>query len=180
MDKVAILMSTYNGAKYLREQIDSILFQKGVEVTLYIRDDGSSDGTIDIVKEYAQKYQNIIWTMGKNVGVGNSFMQLIYDCPDDYDYYAFSDQDDIWLEDKLKVAIDSIKQRDTPALYASNQMLVDENGTQISLRYPNDYDMQNSVEAQFQINRISGCTFVFNKVLKKYYLNQPEGLLKNF
>ena len=65
MDKVAILMSTYNGAKYLREQIDSILFQKGVEVTLYIRDDGSSDGTIDIVKEYAQKYQNIIWTMGK-------------------------------------------------------------------------------------------------------------------
>lgn len=172
MDKVAILMSTYNGAKYLREQIDSILFQKGVEVTLYIRDDGSSDGTIDIVKEYAQKYQNIIWTMGKNVGVGNSFMQLIYDCPDDYDYYAFSDQDDIWLEDKLKVAIDSIKQRDTPALYASNQMLVDENGTQISLRYPKDYDMQNSVEAQFQINRISGCTFVFNKVLKKV-LSEP-------
>lgn len=110
--------------------------------------------------------------MGKNVGVGNSFMQLIYDCPDDYDYYAFSDQDDIWLEDKLKVAIDSIKQRDTPALYASNQMLVDENGTQISLRYPNDYDMQNSVEAQFQINRISGCTFVFNKVLKKV-LSEP-------
>lgn len=172
MDKVAILMSTYNGEKYLREQIDSILFQKGVEVTLYIRDDGSSDGTIDIVKKYAQKYQNIIWTIGKNVGVGNSFMQLIYDCPDDFDYYAFSDQDDIWLEDKLKVAIDNIKPKDRPALYASNQMLVDENGSQISLRYPKDYDMQNSVEAQFQINRISGCTFVFNKMLKKV-LSEP-------
>ena len=61
MDKVAILMSTYNGEKYLREQIDSILFQKGVEVTLYIRDDGSSDGTIDIVK----KYQPIT---GKEIG----------------------------------------------------------------------------------------------------------------
>ena len=182
MDKVAILMSTYNGERYLSEQIDSILSQEGVEVTLYIRDDGSSDGTIGIVKEYAQNYQNIILTIGKNIGVGNSFMQLVYDCSDDFDYYAFSDQDDIWLKDKLKVAIDSIKQKNMPALYASNQMLVDENGKQISLRYPKDYDMQNPLEAQFQINRISGCTFVFNKELKTV-LSEPvrrptKGLLR--
>lgn len=165
-------MSTYNGSRYLSEQIDSILCQEGADVTLYIRDDGSSDQTIDIIKKYAKKYQNIILTTGQNVGVGNSFMQLVYDCPDDFDYYAFSDQDDIWLKEKLKVAIDNIKQKDTPTLYASNQMLVDENGKQISLRYSKDYAMQNCLEAQFQINRISGCTFVFNKVLKKI-LSEP-------
>lgn len=151
MYKVAILMSTYNGSRYLSEQIDSILCQEGADVTLYIRDDGSSDQTIDIIKKYAKKYQNIILTTGQNVGVGNSFMQLVYDCPDDFDYYAFSDQDDIWLKEKLKVAIDNIKQKDTPTLYASNQMLVDENGKQISLRYSKDYAMQNCLEAQFQI-----------------------------
>ena len=103
MDKVAILMSTYNGEKYLDEQIGSILAQEGVDVTLYIRDDGSSDRTAEIIKYYCKRYHNVSFTQGENLGVGNSFMQLVYDAKDVYDYYAFADQDDIWLRDKLSV-----------------------------------------------------------------------------
>lgn len=88
MHKVAVLMSTFNGDKYLREQIDSILAQEGVDLTLFIRDDGSSDCTIDIVREYLAREDNIVFCRGKNVGVGNSFMKLLYNCPDDYDYSA--------------------------------------------------------------------------------------------
>lgn len=78
MSSVAVLMSTYNGEKYLKEQIDSILAQKDVDVTLFIRDDGSSDNTIGICKEYVEKHKNIVLKTGENIGVGNSFMQLVY------------------------------------------------------------------------------------------------------
>ena len=101
--KVAILLATYNGEKYLREQIDSILKQNGVDLTLYVRDDGSTDGTIDLLKEYVVNTKAVKLDIGKNLGVGNSFMQLLYDCPNDFDFYAFSDQDDIWDENKLYV-----------------------------------------------------------------------------
>lgn len=166
MYRVAVLMSTYNGEKYLREQIDSILAQEGVAVTLYVRDDGSSDGTIGILEDYSRECKNINLTKGQNMGVGNSFMQLVYDTSDDFDYYAFSDQDDIWLKEKLKVAIRNIDRRQGPILYASNQMLVDKAGNRISLRYPEHFEMPVSLENEYHSNMISGCTFVFNKNLK--------------
>lgn len=94
--KVIVLMSTYNGEKYLKEQIDSILNQVKVEVFLMIRDDGSSDNTIAILKEYERQNRNIKIIKGKNIGVGNSFMQLLYNSAE-AEYYAFADQDDVWV-----------------------------------------------------------------------------------
>ena len=67
MDKVAILLSTYNGERYLREQIDSILNQKNVDVDLYVRDDGSHDRTIELLKDYAEANTRIYAQYGKNV-----------------------------------------------------------------------------------------------------------------
>lgn len=96
MYKVAVLLSTYNGSKYIKEQIDSILSQEGVNIDIYIRDDESTDETVNIIYEY--KSNNIFLTEGKNIGVGNSFMELLYSVPEIYDYYAFADQDDIWSE----------------------------------------------------------------------------------
>ena len=97
--QVAVLMSTYNGEKYIRDQIDSILSQIKVNVTLFIRDDGSTDSTVKIITQYTEKYSNIKFWVGENIGVGNSFMQLLYSLTDEFDYYAFSDQDDIWLNE---------------------------------------------------------------------------------
>ena len=94
-------MSTYNGEKYLSQQIDSILNQKEIDVHLFIRDDGSYDNTWKLLEEYKQKYEKINIISAKNVGVGNSFMNLLYSVPNIYDYYAFSDQDDIWEPNKI-------------------------------------------------------------------------------
>lgn len=167
MNTVAILMSTYNGEKYLKEQIDSILTQKDVDITLIIRDDGSSDRTVEIIEEYLKEHFNIKLIKGENIGVGNSFMQLVYDTEDSFDYYAFSDQDDIWNENKISIAIKELKKHETALLYASNQELIGKKGESLGLRYPKDYIMHVELESEFQTNEISGCTFVFCKQLKK-------------
>ena len=93
--KVAVMMSTYNGELYIEEQIESILQQPGVDVFLYIRDDGSSDGTLRILQKYSST-DKVHIQYGKHIGIGNSFMELLWSLPDTYDYYSFSDQDDIW------------------------------------------------------------------------------------
>lgn len=165
MYKVAVLMSTYNGEKYLKDQMDSILTQKGVELTLYIRDDGSSDKTIDIVKECQKNNPNIKLDVGQNLGVGNSFMQLVYDVPDNYDYYAFADQDDVWLPEKMKKAIEKIKDCVKPALYCSNQILVDGTLNRIGMRYNSVPDI--SYQQIMCQNKITGCTTLWNKKLQK-------------
>lgn len=164
MHKAAVLLSTYNGERYLREQLDSILAQTGVELTLYIRDDGSSDRTVEIIEEYQKEHSCLVFSGGDNLGVGNSFMQLVYDAPDDFDYYAFSDQDDIWLENKLIKAIETIKDRKGPVLYTSNQLLVDGRGNEIAMRHRTAPDT-----SYMQIlcsNLLSGCTMVWNRPLQ--------------
>ena len=103
---VTVLMSTYNGERFLKEQLDSILQQQDVDVRLCVRDDGSTDGTMDILLEYADAIE---LTIGNNFGVGNSFMSMVYSANLESDYYAFSDQDDIWMPDKLISAVDELK-----------------------------------------------------------------------
>lgn len=162
MNSIAVIMSTYNGENYLKEQIESILLQEGVLVNLYIRDDGSKDHTVEIIKEYQEDNSNIQLIEGRNIGVGNSFMELLYTIPDKYDYYAFSDQDDIWEKDKLARAVLCLKQSGA-TLYASNQNCVDDNGKTLYLRYNENKEIHLTPLAIMSQNHISGCTFVFPK-----------------
>ena len=107
---VAVLMSTYNGEKYIKEQLDSIFNQKEVYVTLYVRDDGSTDNTLEIIKAYHNDI--ILLPFDENKGPGLSFMTLLYhvmSLSTQYDYYAFADQDDIWMDVKLNKAIQQIQ-----------------------------------------------------------------------
>ena len=94
MDKVCVMMSTYNGERFLPEQLDSLLGQQGVETEIYIRDDGSADSTRDIIEKYMRKHANIHFTEGRNIGPGRSFWELLR-YVSEYDYYAFCDQDDV-------------------------------------------------------------------------------------
>lgn len=161
MYNVAVLMSTYNGEKYLSEQIDSILAQKDVNIDLYIRDDGSSDKTIDIISSYKSKYSNITLFKEKNIGVGNSFMELLYKVPNTYDYYAISDQDDIWLDNKILSAI-NILNHSNYKLYASNQTLIDKFNNYLRIRYTDTENVHlKPIEILFS-NKLAGCTMVFN------------------
>lgn len=100
---VTVLMSTYDGENFLRDQIESILNQEDVYVHLIVRDDGSKDRTINILEEY-QSRGKLEWYSGKNLGSARSFLNLVSKSPDN-EYYAFSDQDDVWFSKKLKRAI---------------------------------------------------------------------------
>lgn len=125
MHTITVLMSSYNGEKYISEQIDSILHQENCNVNLIVRDDGSSDNTCEILEQY-QKNNLLTWySDGENLRPAHSFLRLLANAPDS-DYYAFADQDDYWMTDKLDHAIKAIGNRsDIPMIYYANSELVD-------------------------------------------------------
>lgn len=166
MPTVAVLMSTYNGEKYLRGQLDSIFNQESVQVKLFVRDDGSIDNTVGILKQYAQKFPVEIVLDGENVRPGESFMRLVYTYAyaPGIKYYAFADQDDIWFPEKLSVAIAVIEESDVdiPTLYGANQYIyIDGENKGVRHKGPQRVDLISHMTK----NTIAGCTFVFNKAL---------------
>lgn len=182
MSTVAVLMSTYNGERFLKEQIDSILNQSGVSVELFIRDDGSKDSTLQLLETYASNHNNIHLFIEQNVGVGNSFMNLLYSVGGEYDYYSFADQDDIWEENKLIEAVSMLAQSDK-VLYASNQECVDKEGNSLGLRYDANSEIHLAPIAILEKNTLAGCTMVFKRSLYEIITDEKrrpsEELLRN-
>lgn len=133
MKRVQILLSAYNGEAYVREQLDSILrLRNADEVSVLIRDDGSTDATPAILAEYEQSHGfRVIY--GENVGVNRSFQALFEAADDGCEYFAYCDQDDVWLPEKLTRAVTMLESVDpqTPALYATRSYLTDRSGTVI-------------------------------------------------
>lgn len=124
MKKVQILLSTYQGEQFLEEQIESLLAQTWKNIEILVRDDGSQDGTREILRNYSEKYKNILFYEGKNIGVTKSFFELLKKST--AEYVAFCDQDDMWLNNKIESAILKLEQETGPALYCSNKILVDD------------------------------------------------------
>lgn len=116
MKKVLVLMSTYNGEKWLKEQIDSILASREVKVDILVRDDGSSDNTLSILNLYKNN-NRLNYYVGENIGPAQSFRDLVDRCEFGYDAYAYADQDDIWSEKKLFYATEALEKTDTPYLW---------------------------------------------------------------
>lgn len=140
MDKrVAILLCTYNGSKFIRKQLDSITNQTHQNWVIFASDDGSTDGTLEIIHEYQRNYgeDKIVLLRGPNKGFARNFISALENCGDDFDYYAFSDQDDEWVENKLSHALDYLAQNpQTPSVYCGRTILTDEKGKLLaSLRY---------------------------------------------
>jgi glycosyltransferase involved in cell wall biosynthesis len=125
--KVAVLLSTYNGEAFLEAQLDSLLAQEGVSLEVFARDDGSSDGTLAILARHAAHWPALASAMaGANLGPAGSFLALLSAAPDGFDAYAFCDQDDVWLPDKLAFATAALAEAgERPALYCSAVMCVD-------------------------------------------------------
>ncbi|MGH7022175.1 MAG: glycosyltransferase family 2 protein [Caulobacteraceae bacterium] len=126
--RIAVLLSTYNGENLLRAQLDSLLDQRGVGVELFVRDDGSSDATREILNGYAGHWPRLAdVASGPNLGPAMSFLELLALVPDGFDGYAFCDQDDVWPPDKLERAARRLA--DLPAgqagLYCARVMCVD-------------------------------------------------------
>ena len=168
MEKVAVIMSTYNGGHYLREQIDSILKQKNVDPILFVRDDGSKDHTVEILEDYSNTYDNVIFQNRygiKNLGVKESFLTLLQWVLENYpeiDILSFADQDDYWEEQKLVEGIKFYKKEKTKWLYFSNKTIVDEN---LKFLYNEHLVYYFDVLEIFWGSQASGCTMLFNRML---------------
>ena len=163
MKTVRVYLSTYNGEKYLRTQLDSILNQKNINVDLLIRDDGSRDNTVAIIKEYCKSNNNIELIVGQNEGSWDSFLDLIFGDKNyrKYDYFALADQDDRWHDDKLICAVEQLQtKQDQPALYYSRKILVD--GDLQPLPISDEYTELNGLGTSLLETRAFGCTMVFN------------------
>jgi len=162
-------MSTYNGIKFLKAQIDSILNQNEVDINLIIRDDGSSDGTIELLDYYSENDQRItILPSKQNLGPACSFMELLYSSVD-AEYYAFSDQDDIWNLNKLVHGVKMIDNIAVPCLYCSNQTIYIDNVDQGDRFTENpSLGLVNAICG----NMVSGCTFIINKKLRDILINE--------
>jgi rhamnosyltransferase len=161
MEKVIVLLSTYNGGAYLVEQLYSLSAQCDVDVEIIVRDDGSTDETVNILNEW-QSRGALRWYSGENLGSAGSFMDLLYNAPD-ADYYAFCDQDDVWFPDKLQRAVRMLKEdgnENAPTLYFSAQTLVDSDKNIIGYNIP---ERLFTFGESILRNPASGCTMVFGR-----------------
>lgn len=170
---ISVLMSTYNGEKYLKEQLDSIINQKlpeDLQLKIVVRDDGSSDGTMDILEEYRKNYPDILsYYSDVNLRPEKSFWHLTTHCPQS-DYYAYADQDDFWYPDKLSRAVATLRaeeNRDIPLMYCSNVMVAD---AQLKPVAAMNSSVKNTDFASVLIYNVStGCTIVFNDCAREEF-----------
>ena len=168
-------MTTYNGERYLQEQLDSLYSQQDVEVHILVRDDGSKDLTKQILDGNSMSH-SLNWYQGEHKNVAKSFFELMQKAVEkDYLFYAFCDQDDVWDIDKLKIAIDRIKDEKGPALYYAGQRLVDGNLNFIENHKLNE---RRSLKTRFVLSDFAGCTGVFNKsLLSEVVKFEPDFML---
>ena len=159
-----VLMSTYNGRKFIKEQLDSIRDQKEcVDIEVFIRDDGSSDNTINLINNYSnQCTMKISVYQGDNRGPSGSFLELIRKAPV-ADYYTFCDQDDVWMPGKIASAEKALAPFSSPALWISNYDVTDEKLNVIEERALIEPE-KDPLKALFY-NNVPGCTMVFNRSL---------------
>lgn len=126
--RVAVLLSTYNGADFIEAQLESLVAQESVALEVFVRDDGSTDATRRILVKYASVWPALGEPLGgANLGPAASFLELLRRSPDGFDYYAFCDQDDVWLPGKLARASRLLEENAVgrPALYCSRVFCVD-------------------------------------------------------
>lgn len=173
--RVLVLLSSYNGEQFIKEQIFSILSQQDVEVSILIRDDGSRDSTLRTVEEIDDKRIKVY--EGKNLGAAFSFYDLLRIAAEEYphfNYYAFSDQDDIWLDDKIISAIRALEDNNCELYCGSVDAFRGNNLKEHTVFRSVKYSM---VETMLR-NSTPGCTMVFTKVLIDTILRYKPSFLE--
>lgn len=178
MEKVDILLATYNGKQYLREQLNSILSQSYSNFRLLISDDLSTDGTREILAEYVEKDKRIIiFNQEKNLGVVKNFEFLLKKVENKY--YMFSDQDDIWKENKIEKSIQTLEETNSDLVYTDLEV-VDEN---LNVTYESYWKLKgiynkikkyNNFESLYLNNFVTGCTILSKKEFIKEVLPLPN------
>ncbi|MGA3512845.1 glycosyltransferase family 2 protein [Lactiplantibacillus plantarum] len=182
MSKVTILLSTYNGEKYLSELLKSLIQQTYKDWICYIHDDGSSDGTVSILHQFSERYIEHfkILDYPSTGGAKENFISLLnYPTTD---YIMFCDQDDVWLPTKIKVTLDKMKniehsKTQVPTVIFTDLKVVDKNLNTIADSYfsyehrdPNKIELKNLL----QKNIAAGCTMMINKRMLKLAIQNVQ------
>lgn len=180
---VAILLSTYNSGCYLADQIKSIFSQTYKNWKLYIRDDGSTDGTVNLIEKYANQDDRIEFINSnsiKNIGVIKSFFYLLN--RSDADFYMFCDQDDVWLNNKVEISVKAILEKgqpEIPVLVHTDLKVVDKDLNVISNSFIKRQRLKktNKLSNLLVQNNVTGCTVLINNKLKKLLATIPNGVM---
>ncbi|GFH40995.1 glycosyltransferase family 2 protein [Lactococcus insecticola] len=185
--KVNILMSTFNGARFLAEQIESIQKQTFGDWQLLIRDDGSSDETLDIIAKFARDDKRIRLVnpnaaSRENLGVIKSFYTLVK--LERADYYFFSDQDDVWLSDKLETMLSEAQKHDqkTPLMLYMDLTVVDQNLNVItpSMIRTQSHHANTTLLAELTENTVTGGVSVINHALASKWLSADNIIMHDW
>lgn len=178
MEKVDILLATYNGEKYLEAQLDSILSQSYSNFRLLISDDSSEDTTREILQKYKEKDDRIeLFFQEKNLGVVKNFEFLLNKVENKF--YMLSDQDDIWKKDKIEKSLNKIEETGAGLVY-SDLEVVDEN---LNVIYKSYWRLKgftkrankfNTFESFYLNNYVTGCTIISRKEFIKDFLPLPN------
>lgn len=178
MEKVDILLATYNGEKYLSEQIESILNQTYSNFRLIISDDCSTDNTKQIIKEYEKKDKRIeSFFQTENLGVIGNFEFLLKKVKNKY--FMFSDQDDIWKKEKIEKSFKKIEETNAELVYTDLEV-VDSN---LNVTYESYWKLKgiyhkikkyNNFESLYLNNFVTGCTVIAKKELINQILPLPK------
>lgn len=177
MNKIAVLLSAYNGNDYIEQQIESIYGQTYDQFELFIRDDGSNIDFLEKLRKLRDKF-GFHLNEGKNIGFVCSFMNML-EYVEDADLYAFADQDDIWCEDKLEKAVNWHDNRgdvNVPCLFHSAYDIIDSERKRIidNFYYPEEgYDFRRSITE----NHYSGFSMVINRPLRQMMLKGNPALI---
>jgi glycosyltransferase involved in cell wall biosynthesis len=161
-DRVSVLLATYNGSKFLLEQLQSIEAQTLAPTRITVRDDGSTDDTIHQVEDWAAGKSNVILLCGKRLGAIDNFFELLRQTDEDSDYFSFCDQDDVWVPEKLERAVARLRicASTVPTMYCSRVEYVDEKLHHLGWsRIPRLSGFANALVE----NIAMGCTVVLNR-----------------
>lgn len=179
---IYILLATYNGEKYLKEQINSLFSQTYQNWVLWIHDDNSVDKTVTIIKEYQQKYSNKIIFIDDNISTGGAkenFTYLLNNIDEKYDYVMFCDQDDVWLNNKIAITLQNMIELENqypnkPILVHSDLQIVDNQLNTLHKSFINHegYNINWSKDLKISLvqNIVAGCTAMINKKTKNISL----------
>ena len=182
---IAVLLSTYNGAKYISAQLDSIINQTCQDFKIYIRDDGSTDNTEVIISQYYSSYPDkivVVEDLTKHRGANHSFLFLLKTI--ESDYYMFCDQDDIWLPEKIQLSIEAMKNVESekagiPILIHTDMKVVDSNLSTISTSlYKSMRIHPKIIDNSFNFMGVCscgpGCSMLFNAKAKELSLEYDD------
>ncbi len=179
MEKVIVLLSTYNGERYIAEQLQSLVAQKDVSSEILVRDDGSKDSTTRILDEWQEKGL-LSWYNSVNLGPGKSFIDLLQNAAPG-NYYAFCDQDDVWMPEKLRLTMDKMKcvelaNPGKPVIIHTDMHVVDENLKIIHDSFWRSSGLRPDVLRTFPYlctcNSVNGCTIVMNSAARELILEK--------